>query len=60
MNLTDVSKSLDVVQATMVAVDRKFKSFGSRLQEAEKKKEEKEENLESVTDRQNMNYIDEL
>lgn len=60
MNLTDVSKSLDVVQATMVAVDRKFKSFGSRLQEAEKKKEEKEENLESVADRQNMNYIDEL
>lgn len=55
MNLTDVSRRLDVVQARMVAVDRKFKSFGSRLQEAEKKKEEKEENLESVTDGQNMN-----
>lgn len=55
MNLTDVSRRLDVVQARMVAVDKKFKSFGSRLQEAEKKKEEKEENLESVTDGQNMN-----
>jgi len=38
MNLTDVSKRLDVIQATMVAVDKKFKSSGSRLQEAEKKK----------------------
>lgn len=42
MNLTDVSKRLDVVQATMVAVDRKFKSFGSKLQEAEGKKKEEE------------------
>lgn len=54
MNLTDVSKRLDVIQATMVAVDRKFKSFSSRLLEAEKKKE-KRENLGSVTDGQNTN-----
>lgn len=61
MNLTDVSKRLDVIQATMVAVDRKFKSVGSRLQEAEKKeKKKKKENLGSVTDGQNTNCIDEL
>lgn len=53
MNLTDVSKRLDVIQTAMVAVDRKFKSFGSSLQEAEEKK--KEENLGSVTDGQNTN-----
>lgn len=52
MNLTDVSKRLDVIQAAMVAVDRKFKSFGSRLQEAGKKQRE---NLGSVTDGQNTN-----
>lgn len=31
------SKSLNAVQATEVAVDKKFKSFGSRLQEAARK-----------------------
>lgn len=41
INLTDVSKRLDVVQATMIAVDRKSKTFGSRLQEAERKKKRK-------------------
>lgn len=45
MNLTDVSKRLDVIQATMVAVDRKFKSVGSRLQEAEKKEKKKKKKI---------------
>lgn len=45
MNLTDVSKRLDVIQAAMVAVDRKFKSFGSRLQEAEGKKKKKKKRI---------------
>lgn len=38
MNLTDVSKRLDVIQDSMVVVDRKFESFISKLLEAEKKK----------------------
>lgn len=31
------SKNLNTTQATEVAVDKKFKSFGSRLQEAARK-----------------------
>lgn len=62
MNLTDVSKSLDIIQATLLAVNRKFKSFGSKAARSweKTKKKEKEENLGSVTDGQYTNSIDKL
>lgn len=33
----NINKSLDVIQATMVALDEKLESFGSGLQEAVRK-----------------------
>lgn len=40
------SKNLNIIQATEVAVDKKFKSFGSRLQEAARKVKDMEMRME--------------